>query len=148
MDIEKYHSKWTIKEDEQVRIRFAIFEPDNGKIMLTTLEDKRKSTKEHWIDIKLWNYEKMIEMRKKAQKYHLDSRSFYIDQDILNDLKLKELIIDWSFGHEDPHMKLHHVNGILTDESLKIIKSLYPWVLEHIINKINLVLEGINLEEE
>jgi hypothetical protein len=48
----------------------------------------------------------------------------------------------WSFGEVEPHMKLQHFNGILTDESWKLLQSMYPCVVQAMIERMNAALEG------
>ena len=70
----------------------------------------------------MWDYEAMVGLRKKATRYHKESGSFYVDHDYYNELKVSFLLKNWSFGEIDPHMKIQHANGILTDESFKMLR--------------------------
>ena len=141
-DIKKYKSKWQKKENETFRIRFLLKEINDKRVKLALEENHNDTTKEHWVEFHMWDYETMVSLRKRATKYHQEGGSFYIDHDYYNDLKVSSLLKDWSFGELDPHMKLQHVNGALTDESIVLFRSLYPWVVSSIIQKMNEVLEG------
>lgn len=140
MDQLKAEIRWLLKKDETFRIRFAVLEPEEGRVR--AVADEVREGVQHWAEFLMWDYTKMTEMRKKATKYHLDSRSFYVDQDALNELKFKNLMKSWSFGEVDPQMKLHHFNGILTDESWKMVQNMYPCLVSAMIERMNAVLEG------
>ena len=143
MDVPEHVSKWEVKPGEKARIRFALYEPEKGQLHLTLEEDRRESVVQHWVDVKIWDFDEMVKLKKKAQQFNEQARTFYIDPDDFNELKLKYLLLAWSFGELDPHMKLQHANGVLTDESMKKVKKIKPWVLAHMLIKINEVLEGI-----
>jgi hypothetical protein len=142
-DVPIYKSCWQLQENEKFRIRFDLKEIDKRRVVLNLSESLDSKTVEHWVEFKMWDYHTMINMRKMATKHHRESGSFYVDHDLFNDIKIKNLLLDWSFAHIDPQMKLHHVNNSLTDDSFKMFRSLYPWVVSSIINKMNSVLEGI-----
>lgn len=141
-DVPVYKSKWQLKQDEKFRIRFTLDEVKNKRVRFT-LEEGGSNIVEHWVEFKMWDYNMMISLRKSATRYHKESGSFYVDHDLFNDLKVKNLLQDWSFAQIEPHMKLQHINGVLTDESFRIFREMYPWVISAIINKMNIVLEGI-----
>jgi len=142
-DVPMYKSKWQLQENEKFRIRFNLDEAEKKRIILLLEPTSDSNSVEHWVEFKMWDYNTMVHMRKTATKYHKESGSFYVDHDFFNDLKVKNLLVDWSFGQVDPHMKLNHQNNTLTDDSFKMFRSLYPWVVSSIINKMNVVLEGI-----
>lgn len=142
-DVPVYKSKWQLKEDETFKIRFNLKEAEKKRITLHLEPNSDPKTTEHWVEFKMWDYSAMIAMRKMATKYHKESGSFYVDHDMYNDLKVRSLLVDWSFAHVDAQMKLQHHNNSLTDESFKMFRSLYPWIGTAIIGKMNSVLEGI-----
>jgi len=84
----------------------------------------------------------MIKLRKQATQHHQESNTFYVDADLFNDLKVRFLLKDWSFGQIEPQMKLAHLNNALSDESFMMFKSFLPWIASAIIAKMNEVLEG------
>ena len=142
-DVPVYKSKWQLQDNENFRIRFDLEEAEKKRITLNLEESRNPNTVEHWVEFKMWDYSAMIVLRKRATKYHKESGSFYVDHDMYNDLKVRSLLADWSFSQIDPHMKLQHQNNSLTEDSFKMFRSLYPWVVSAIINKMNVVLEGI-----
>jgi hypothetical protein len=146
-DIKKYTSKWQLEPEETFRIRFNLDEIENERVKLT-LYEKGPNSVEHWVEFRMWDYNAMVNLRKRATQYHDQSNTFYVDTDAFNDLKIKFLLKDWSFGHLDPHMKLTHFQGSLSDESFSAFKNLLPWIASAIVRKMNEVLEGYDVEED
>jgi len=140
LDQPKHQARWLLKPQETFRIRFKVLEPESGQVLMTTDQDSRGV--QHWVEFLMWDYAKLIELRKKATKYHNETRTFFVDTDLLNELKLKTLMKSWSFGEVDAHMKLQHADGILTDESWQLVKSMYPCLIQAVLDKMNAVLEG------
>jgi len=131
-----------LKDDETFRVRFILLEPENRRVLVSTLETKNEDSKEHWVDFKMWDYAMMLMLKEKATAYSPQARSFMLDSDKLDNLKIKYLMKEWSFSEIDPAMKLQHVNGILTDESITMFSNLYPVIAVNIIREMNKVLEG------
>lgn len=140
-DVPIYKSRWQLKKDESFRIRINLEEIEGKRVHLT-LEEGSPHTTEHWVEFKMWDYATMIALRKKATRHDKETNSFYVDSDLYNNLKIKHLLKDWSFGHEDSQMKIHHVNNVLTDESMQMFNSFFPWIANAIIFEMNKVLEG------
>jgi hypothetical protein len=97
--------------------------------------------KKHEVVFKMWSYEEGVELRKKSTQYDDIKRVHYIDHDLFNRLKIQKLVKSWTFEEENPKLKMHHVSGVLTDESFKAIMSLHPNILRYIIERMNDVLE-------
>jgi hypothetical protein len=140
MDQPQRKIRWLLKPQETFRVRFAVLEPENDRVRVTVDEDRQGI--QHWAEFLMWDYAKMIELRKKSTKYQNETRTFYVDNDMLNELKLKHLLKSWSFGEVDPYLKLHHTDGVLTDESWQFIKAMYPCIVQAMIERMNAVLEG------
>jgi len=90
---------------------------------------------------RLWNYDEMVGLRKKATTYDSVRRMHVVDNDALNRLKIQKFLMSWTFDKDNPRLKLHHVGGVLTDESWTHVKLLQPSILRHIIDKMNEVYE-------
>ena len=93
------------------------------------------------VEMRMWTYDESVELRKMATTYDQMKRLHMIDQDALNRLKLQKFLLSWSFGEENERLVLHHQNNTLTDESWKKVVSLYPNILEFIIQQMNAVYE-------
>ena len=65
-----------------------------------------------------------------------------LNTDKLNEMKIKRLILDWSFAENYDRLKLLHTDGILSDESYNIFKGLFPAIANTIIDLMNNVLEN------
>lgn len=100
------------------------------------------STVEHKVVFRVWNFDEMIELRRKATSYDPSRRSNIVDNDLLNRLKIQKLLVSWTFADENPRLQIHHVGGILTDESWNAFRKLSPCIAERIIEEMNLVLEN------
>lgn len=142
-EVQIYKSKWQLKKDETFKVKFLLDEsPDKPRITIISEDSEEEDIVSHWVEFRMWSFHMMVEIRKKATKYYKDSGSFYVDNDLFNDYKVRYLLKDWSFAQIDPHMKLFHKDGILLDESFVMFKNLYPWVVRSILTKMNAVLEG------
>ena len=119
-----------------------MLEPENGRVIVVHEENKDTDTAEHWVEFKMWDYATMTRLRKESMKYHYESRTFYVDQDMFDEVKIRNLMSSWSFGEIDEKAKLVHFNGLLVDESMNMIKNFYPSLVVVIIREMNTVLEG------
>ena len=90
---------------------------------------------------RLWGYDEMVEMRKMATTYDQKKRLHMIDHDLLNRLKIQRLLVSWTFGVGNQRLKLHHVNGVMVDESWDAFKNLSTNIIEYIAARMNDVYE-------
>jgi len=95
----------------------------------------------HKVTFRIWSYDEMIDLRKRALIYDSVKRIHSIDNDLLNRLKIQKLLVNWTFDKDNPRLKLIHVNGVLVDESWMAFTRLSPNISERIINEMNLVLD-------
>jgi hypothetical protein len=93
------------------------------------------------VTFRMWSYDEMVEMRKMATTYDQIKRIHMIDHDALNQLKVQRLMIDWTFGKDNPRLKLHHVNGVLVDEAWAAFKRLQSNIISFIFDRMNRVYE-------
>jgi hypothetical protein len=90
---------------------------------------------------RMWTYDEMIELKKMATSYDAQKRIHMIDHDLLNRLKVQRLMVSWTFGKDNPRLKLAHTNGVLTDESWVAFTKLQPNIVTYIIDEMNKVYE-------
>jgi len=90
---------------------------------------------------RMWDYDEMVGMRKMSMSYDSVKRMHMIDNDALNRLKVQKLLISWTFGEDNPRLKLHHVQGAMTDESWEAFKRLQPNIITYILDRANGVYE-------
>ena len=100
-----------------------------------------KDAIEHKVVFRMWNYDEMVEMRKMCTSYDSNKRMHMIDNDALNRLKVQKLMVSWTFGNDNPRLKLHRIQGTLTDESWGAFKRLQPNIITTILDKANRVYE-------
>lgn len=100
-----------------------------------------KGAETHSVVFRMWTYDEMIEMRKKATTYDASKRMHMLDNDTLNRLKVQSLLVSWTFDRDNPNLKIHHVNGVMTDESWAAFASLQPNIASFILDEINKVYE-------
>ena len=86
---------------------------------------------------KMWTYDEMVELRNHATKYDQLKRIHMLDHDALNRLKIQKLLKAWSFGGNNVRLNIHHVNGVMTDESWQAFSRLQPNIIRFIIDRMN-----------
>ena len=90
----------------------------------------------------MWTYQEQIKWKNQSNEYNNSIKSLFLNFNKLNELKIKNLILDWSFGEYDSSLKLLHCDGKLSDESYSIFKGLYPIIANTIVDLMNNVLEN------
>ena len=86
---------------------------------------------------RMWSYDESVELRKLATKYDTVRRVHMIDHDVLNRLKMQRYLLSWTFDKDNPRLELHHLNGVLSDETWVKVKRLQPNILEYLIKQMN-----------
>ena len=89
----------------------------------------------------MWGYDEMVDMKKMATSYDATKRMHTIDNDLLNRLKVQKLIVSWTFGNDNPRLKIQHVNGVMTDESWNAFKLLQTNISTYLLDEMNKVYE-------
>ena len=95
----------------------------------------------HTCTFRMWNYNEMVDMRKTATAYDPNRRMHLIDNDALNRLKVQKLLLSWDFDKANPRLKLHRVQGVLTDESWEMFAKLQPNIITYIVERMNDIFE-------
>lgn len=95
----------------------------------------------HKIVFRMWNYDEMIDLKRKATNYDSQKRLHMIDNDALNRMKIQKFMLSWTLDRDNPRLKLFHVQGVLTDESWQTFTKLQPNIISHIIEEMNRVYE-------
>lgn len=136
-------TKYEVKPDTTFKIEFGIVERDGRYVVIRKDEVQfSKGTEPHWVLFRMWGYREELEWKNKATEYDAERRVHSMNNDVLNELKLRNLLLDWSFSEKEPELKLMHVNRILSDESIEMFFSFYPSVVRYMVDKMNEVLEG------
>lgn len=144
------------KVPEKNRLDEKLMEPGDYEVTRDTTFDikiKLKKSKGRWLVVssgedviqevvfRMWNYDEMVEMRKMSMSYDSSKRMHMIDNDALNRIKIQKLLISWTFGDNNPRLKLNHTQGVMTDESWDAFKKLQPNIITYILDGANSVFE-------
>jgi len=130
--------KYEITPETTFKIQVHLREKDGRWLLMT---GPGKGIETHEVVFRMWTYDEMVEMKKMATTYDATKRIHMIDNDALNRFKVQRLMVSWTFDRDNPRLKLHHVNGVLTDESWKAFASLQPNISTYILDEMNRVYE-------
>jgi hypothetical protein len=137
-------TKYEVTNDSYFIIRFGLLEKEGGRFV--PVKEQAISSfpmcEEHWVKFRMWNYGEELQWKSKFLEYDNTVKIQQINQDKLNEYKIKHLMLDWSFGECDDRLKLLHCDGVLSDESYGIFKGMYPSIATTIVDMMNLVLES------
>jgi hypothetical protein len=111
----------------------------NGRWVIYDSQTEGADT--HKLVFRIWTYDEMVELKKKATAYDPHKRIHMLDHDALNRMKVQKLLVSWTFDRENPRLKVLHVNGILTDESWNMFAKLQPNIISYVMERMNDVLE-------
>ena len=105
------------------------------------VREEGKGVESHKIVFRMWGYDEMVDLKKRCTAYDPNKRIHSIDQDALNHLKIQKLMVSWTFGAENPRLKIHRVQGVLMDESWTNFKRLQSNIIDYIMVRMNEVLD-------
>lgn len=112
-----------------------------GKRWILAVQDDPDACMEEVV-FRMWSYDELIEMRKMATNYDSMKRMHMVDHDAMNRLKIQKLLKAWTFEKDNPRLHIHHVNGVMVDESWTAFTKLQPNIATAIIERMNYVLEA------
>jgi hypothetical protein len=112
-----------------------------GKSNWWVIVEEKDATTIKEVVFRMWTYDEMVEMRKMATQYDQLRRIHMIDHDIMNRLKIQQLMVRWTFGNDNPRLTILHVNKVMSDESWDAVRKLQTNILRYIIEQMNEVLE-------
>lgn len=136
-------TKYEVTSESNFLISFGLVEYNNRFVPI-----KKESVDEypyaelHWVKFRMWRYDEELVWKKQCLQYNSAARFQLINHDKLNQKKIRNLILDWSFGQNEDRLKLLHCDGKLSDESYKIFMGLYPSIANTIVDLMNNVLEN------
>ena len=135
-------TRYEVGKDSTFVLHFGIVAKED-RLVVIKVDDAvmTKGAEPHWVKFRMWQYPEELKWKNEATDFDASKRVHTLNNDRLNELKLRNLLLDWSFGVQEPDLRLMHVNGLLSDESLKVFFALYPTVIRHIIDRMNEVLE-------
>jgi len=147
-----------IKKNSKNRIDEQLMEPGDYEVTPDTtfkieiylkLTDKRwviqsgpgKDVRKEVVTMRMWNYDEMVDLRKKSTSYDMNKRMHVVDHDVLNRIKAQKLFVSWTFQDKNSRIVLHKVNGVMTDESWNKFTKLSPNIIKYIFDKMNEIYE-------
>ncbi len=132
----KKYSKYEVQPNQIFCIKFALKEEDGRMIVV----DYGKG-EDHWVKFKMWTYPQELEWRNQTSNFDNIHKTLVLDENKFNEIKLRNLIEEWSFSEYDDSLKLLHVNNYLSDEGFKLFMGMFPSVIRHIFSSMNYVLQ-------
>lgn len=93
------------------------------------------------IVMRMWTYDEMVELRKRATSYDAAKRMHVVDHDALNRLKAQKLFVEWTFHERNERITLYRVQGVMVDESWNKFSRLQPSIIRYIFDKMNEIYE-------
>lgn len=139
----KIYNKYQVSKDTIFYIKFGVYfsQEQQQRLLITDYDKSNSGIQNHWMKFRMWTYEESH--RIKDSCCQLDQyRNYVYNKSKLFKTKIKILLLDWSFKQINPDMKLMHVNGILSDQSIADFMSLHPNILFHVQSKLNSVLQA------
>ena len=135
--------RYEVKPDSYFVIRFSIrYNEEGGRY--SVVPDKSAGdagSESHWVKFRMWNYREELDW-KSAALVTKGTQTPYLDMEKLDRIKIRNLLLDWSFAGVDERMRLLHVGGRLSDESMAVFEGLFPSIADTIVARMNLVLES------
>ena len=136
-------TKYEVKKDTTFTIDFGLIEKD-GRIVVVNVPSQLDNNiaESHWVKFRMWTYPEELKWKNDCMEFNAGARSFILNHDKFNEMKIRNLLLDWSFAVKADKHKLLHVSGYLSDESYEMFKGVFPNVINIIINLMNEVLEN------
>jgi hypothetical protein len=136
-------TKYEISKDTNFTISFGLVQIDNRFVIIQKEHIPYTTGAETvWVKFRMWNYLEELKWKDECLEYNKELKTQYLDLNKLNEIKIKKLILDWSFSEVDNKFKLLHTDGVLSDESYSVFCGLLPNIANAIVNSMNDVLEN------
>lgn len=141
--VEVKKTKYEVTKDTNFKIEFGLVRVDDRYIIIQ--KDYVSYTTESepiWVKFRMWTYLEELKWKDECLEYNSQSKTQFLNVNKLNEIKIKNLILDWSFSEIDDKFRLLHTDGKLSDESYSIFCGLLPNIANAIVNLMNDVLEN------
>lgn len=137
-------SKYHVNKDSFFIIKFGLLMQEDGRFVPINYESTNDypNSEKHWVKFRMWYYQEQLQWKQSVMEYNSNVKLQILNQDKLNEIKIKKLMLDWSFGEFDNNLKLLHCDGKLSDESYDMFMGLHPSIAGTIVDLMNLVLEN------
>lgn len=142
--VKKQKSKYEIDKDTNFKIEFGIMFDDTQVVIIPKEKfedvDKIGSNiyEKHWVTFRMWNFLESVTWRQECMEFLQHYKIFNLNINKFNELKVRRLLLDWSFKDYGDNHKLFHINEQLTDESMNLFfKDFNPIIIQHIVSEMN-----------
>ena len=140
----KAKSKYEIDNDTTFVVEFGVMFTDSQIIIIpkenfSEADDIADDLYEkHWVKFRLWNFMESATWKQECMDFIPAHRIFNLNTNKFNELKVRRLLLDWSFKDYGFDHKLFHINKQLTDESMDLFfKKFNPNIIQYVVNKMN-----------
>lgn len=139
----KLYNKYQINKDTIFYIKFGIayIKEQQDRLIIVQYDKSNKEVENHWLKFRMWSYQQCNRLKDSCCEQDMYKNYIYNKTKLFR-TKIKYLLLDWSFKESNPDMKLMHVNGILSDQSINDFMNLHPNILFHIESELNKILEN------
>lgn len=136
-------NKYQITKDSIFYIKFGVsfVKEEEDRIIIVQYDKSLSDIQNHWLKFRMWTYQqcnKFKDMCCEQDQY----KNYVYNKSKLFKTKIKNLLLDWSFKQSDPNMRLMHVNGVLSDQSINDFMRLHTNILFYVQKQLNNVLQA------
>ena len=141
--VEVKKTKYEVTKDTTFKVEFGLTKVDDRYIVIQKdYVSYTADTELVWAKFRMWTYLEELKWKDECLEYSNQSKTQFLNVNKLNEIKVKNLILDWSFSEIDDKFKLLHTDGKLSDESYSVFCGLLPNIANAIVNLMNDVLEN------
>lgn len=142
--VKKEKSKYEIDKDTFFLVEFGVLFTDEQIVVIPkeSFEEVDELAEEfyekHWVKFRMWNFLESQVWKQECMEFLQTHRIFNLNSNKFNELKVRRLLLDWSFKDYSDDHKLFHIHKQLTDESMDLFfKKFNPNIIHYVVNKMN-----------
>lgn len=142
--VKKEKSKYEVDKDTTFKVNLGVMFDEDRIVIIP--EEKFEEIdglgvelyEKHWVKFRMWNFLESASWRQECMEFLQQHRIFNLNTNKFNELKVRRLLLDWSFKDYGDDHKLFHINSQLTDESMTLFfKKFNPHIVQYVLNKMN-----------
>lgn len=136
------YTKYEVTPESVFTVRFCLgFDEGRPHAYVEEAKNSHPEYELHWVTFRMWTYREELDWRQRCTDYDNMTGISRLNTVKYNELKIRNLLKDWSFSEYDVKFKLLHVGGVLSDESYNLFNGMYPSIVDNIVFLMNQVLE-------
>lgn len=136
-------TKYEVTKDTTFTVSFGLVKVEDRYIIIQNdMVSYTSDSEPVWVKFRMWTYLEELKWKNDCLDYDARNKTQFLNINKLNEMKIKNLILDWSFSEIDDKFKLLHTDGKLSDESYSVFCGLLPNIANAIVNAMNDVLEN------